>query len=98
MALVLSWAPGVKAQEISASNGASLPVPDIQSLDCDQLLDLMHRYAASRYRAPGVIPEAEADKRLFAYEHELSAVHYEKCHLGRSKPTVPSQAFGEGFN
>lgn len=98
VAAVLAWPAAVPAQEIVASNGASLPVPDIRTLECDELLDLMHRYSASRYRVPGTIPQSEADKRLFAYEHVLAETHFVKCHLGRSDFSIPSRTFGQGFN
>ena len=86
------------AKTLTSAEGKILPAPEIATLSCDQILDLMHKYSASGYRGIGVIPTSGPDAKLLAYEDDLATAHYDRCHLGQSDFSSPSSTFGKGFN
>lgn len=92
------WAPSAYGDELVAANGTVLPAPPIETLDCEQVQDLLLRYSASGYRDAGKIPTEQPDRGLVEYEDALAKHHYESCHLGANDYWSPSDVFGKGFN
>ena len=86
------------AQTLTSTNGTVLPIPPIEDLSCDQVLELMHTYSASGYREIGMIPSSGTDLDLLDYEDSLATAHYDRCHLGQNDFSSPSETFGKGFN
>lgn len=78
-----------------ASNGAIVPMPDIESLDCPDMASVIQRIDASGYRDPDAPEPAEGhpDRSIFEYENALTAQEYFECTLGRSQGTDPGLAF-----
>lgn len=78
-----------------ASNGAILPMPAIESLDCPAMADVIQRIDASGYRDADAPEPAlnHPDRPIFEYENALTAQEYFQCTLGRSQGTDPGLAF-----
>ena len=83
------------ANERVARNGAVVPMPPIESLDCAAMANVIQRIDAANYRDPNAddIPEGHPDRPIFDYENALTAEEYFKCTLGRSQDTDPGLAF-----
>ncbi|MBY8975095.1 hypothetical protein KHP62_04700 [Rhodobacteraceae bacterium NNCM2] len=80
---------------IVASNGALVPIPDIDTLDCAEMAKVIMRIDASEYRDPvaeGPGPD-HPDRVIFEYENSLTSREYFECTLGKSQYVDPSLAF-----
>lgn len=80
-----------------ASNGSMVPMPDISSLDCSSMAEIIRRIDASGYREPeaeGPKPD-HPDHEIFTYENELTAREYFECTLGNSQYVDPALAFNK---
>ncbi len=84
--------------ELTATNGEVLPVPEIASLDCERMAEVLDRYTESAYRGPAPLAESHPDRPLFDYEDALAAAFYRQCQSGSVFFEDTSSTFGLGFN
>lgn len=78
-----------------ARNGAIVPMPPIEALDCPGMAGVIARIDASNYRdpdAPDLTPE-HPDWPIFEYENQVTAREYFECTLSQSRDTDPGVAF-----
>jgi len=77
--------------------GARVPMPDIVSLDCEQMVEVLAAIDASGYRGAARRPHDEADAPLLEYENRLALTHFQRCaSIGRG--TAPESAFAGGYD
>ena len=82
----------------TASNGAVLPAPDPEGLDCAAMDEVLQTYVASGYRWIGAVPQGHPDRPIFDYENRLAAQHFYRCQARQSRFTDPEPVFSSGFN
>ena len=86
------------AAEFTASNGVILPAPDINTLSCAELTDLMWTYSDSFYRVEQLVPQGHPDRPIYEYENRLAETHYSDCQMGTTHFENVSPSFATGFN
>ena len=89
---------GAQATEFTASNGVVLPAPDINSLACDEITELMWVYSDSFYRVEQLVPKGHVDRPIYEYENRLAETHYSDCQVGQTFFESASPSFSNGFN
>jgi len=105
LVLALRTGSGAGAQPVDAaaapralaSNGAAVIMPEIETLDCDGMSQVLHRIDLSNYRAAEPVPEGHPDWAIFEYEDRLTITRYWQCHLGEAQLKDPGPAFASGF-
>lgn len=97
MALFMASLPA-EAKTFKAANGVVLPAPELNTLTCAQLDELMTAYMTSHYRKIEVVPKAHPDRPIFDYENALATLHYEDCQMGQIHFENSAPAFSKGFN
>lgn len=68
-----------RVKVFTTTTGASLELPAISSLDCDQSSQVLDRIDASGYRVGAPDRVHPADRPLMDYENEVSKFHYRAC-------------------
>ena len=86
------------ADSFTASNGAVLPAPALETLSCDELDQLMVSYANSHYRNATIPHRDHPDRPIYEYEHRLAQMHYQDCQMGQIHFENSATAFSRGWN
>ncbi|MEO1491706.1 MAG: hypothetical protein AAFV19_06090 [Pseudomonadota bacterium] len=103
-ALSQTQSPGADAYEtpsgpvIIAQNGAKMRTPDVDTLTCDEMNQILMEISASGYRGVLVVSPDDPDYQIFAYENRLAKAHYQDCQVGVVDFTAPGGIFSSGFN
>jgi len=79
------------------ASGAEVPMPDIVSLDCEQMLEVLAAIDASGYRGAARRPHDEADAPLLDYENRLARTHFQRC-ASINRGAAPESAFAGGYD
>jgi len=79
------------------ASGAQVPMPDIVSLDCEQMLEVLAAIDASGYRGAARRPHDEADAPLLDYENRLARTHFQRC-VSVNRAAAPDSAFAGGYD
>lgn len=97
--LTLGWlAFGAWADtEFRASNGAVVPAPAIDSLDCSGMEDTLTTLDRSEYRSAAPLPEGHPDREIFDYENELARETYDRCIAPETQLQDAGDVFQRGF-
>ena len=85
------------ASEFRASNGATLPAPEIERLTCTERGTLLLEYSISGYRGTEPLDEGHPDRAIYEYENQLAQVYYMQCQAGASHYQNSAPAFSSGF-
>ncbi len=78
-------------------SGVRVPMPDIPSLNCDEMLDVLAAIDASGYRGAARRPHDEADAPLLEYENRLARNHFQQC-VSIRRGSAPESAFARGYD
>jgi hypothetical protein len=92
--MVWASAPAVAAGSFVTADGVRIPMPDIRSLNCRQIGDILALIDASGYRGAAPRPIDRADAPLFEYETRLARAQFRQC----SAPTAGVDAFSRGYS
>lgn len=79
------------------ASGVQVPMPDIVSLNCEEMLDVLAAIDASGYRGAARRPHDEADAPLLEYENRLARTHFQRCAL-INRGTASESAFARGYD
>lgn len=93
----LSLASAQAGSEHVTADGRRIPMPDIASLECLEMMALLEQIDASGYRGNGPFPLRAADRPLYDYERALAARHYADCAVGPTKGVGSAAAFRRAF-
>ena len=96
-ALIISSAAPAAAESFTSKNGVTLLAPDVASLDCLALGNLMFDYAVSGYRGEDPIPAGHPDHPIFVYEDRMAQTFYARCQQSGTGYQDASKAFSKGF-
>lgn len=99
LALCLSAASpkAAAAGTFVTASGVQVPMPDIVSLNCEEMLDVLAAIDASGYRGAARRPHDEADAPLLEYENRLARTHFQRCAL-INRGTASESAFARGYD
>ncbi len=81
--------PVVWMDSFVTSTGKTLKLPDIGTLNCDEIVVMISTIDSTRYRENAPRPTNPADTPLYCYERKLSKVHYEVCIIERQSDAEP---------
>jgi hypothetical protein len=79
------------------ASGVKVPMPEIVSLNCAEMEDVLAAIDASGYRGAARRPHDEADAPLLEYENRLARTHFQRCASLKSGPASES-AFARGYD
>lgn len=88
----------VHAADFTASNGATLRAPNIDTLNCAQRGTLLMEYSMSEYRGTAPLTQGHPDLPIYEYENQLAQRFYTDCQAGNSQFENSAPAFSHGFN
>lgn len=80
-----------------AANGAHVPMPAIEALDCPTMQLVLRRLDESGYRGVAPLPADHPDRPIFEYENRLAARYYFNCIVPAHRAADPTAAFADGF-
>ena len=89
-----AWAQ-VAEPWFTTSTGARAPTPQVESLDCRQMAEVLREIDRTGYRRGVATPENAADLALLRYENVLARHYYAECIGGAS---ASSGAFSGGYD
>lgn len=76
--------------------GVKVPMPEIPTLNCDEMLDVLAAIDASGYRGAARRPLDEADAPLLEYENRLARTHFQRC-VSLNGGSGGESAFARGY-
>ena len=82
--LLSATATPALTSEFRASNGATLPAPEVDRLTCTERGTLLLEYSISGYRGTEPLDEGHPDRAIYEYENQLAQVYYMQCQAGAS--------------
>lgn len=91
-------APGLSPIEVlRASNGALIPAPEVETLDCKGIRRVLKAIDDSGYRGTNTLAEGHPDMPIFIYEDKLTVAQFERCSGDDGLPSSPTPAFSGAF-
>ncbi len=78
----------VFAGEFTTQSGKTVPLTEIETMNCSQMEAKLRQIDATRYRENAPQPHNQADQPLFIYENNLSQVHYQRCVITPTQGTA----------
>ncbi len=90
--------PAAAAELFTASNGAEVLAPEIDTLACDEMNAALMAISASEYRGTMPLSSDHPDYPIYDYENRLAIEHYEDCQAGSADYSSPVGIFSSDFN
>ncbi len=78
--------------------GLELALPEISSLGCAEMKDVLSRIDGTHYRADGIPEPSELDFALFLYEDQLSRALFHDCIIEVEHGMSSTIVFTDGFD
>lgn len=97
MCLTATSPEAAAAGTFITASGMKVPMPDIPSLDCAEMLDVLAAIDASGYRGAARRPHDEADAPLLDYENRLARTHFQRC-VSVNGGAAAESAFARGYD